>query len=137
MTSLRGIRPTVVGVEPGSLLGNAWDKSRGDLDAIRQADGVVVDDCEGEKLEYPRVGDVREINGRRAAVHRRHESRHHTTLLVCFSTYEWGRSLYQSEPGSRLLLPRANPPWRGPRGSLQRRSVGGCRNPGGHAPRRL
>ncbi len=58
----------VVGVEPGSLLGNAWNQSNGRLDAIRQADGIVVDDCEGEKLEYPRLGDVREIGGRRARI---------------------------------------------------------------------
>ena len=58
----------VVGVEPGSLLGSAWNLSAGHLDAIRHADGIVVDDCEEEKLEYLRVGDVREVGGRRARV---------------------------------------------------------------------
>jgi putative ABC transport system permease protein len=59
---------TIVGVEPGSLLGNAWNRSNGRLDAIRQPDGIVVDDCEGEKLEFPRLGELREINGRRARI---------------------------------------------------------------------
>jgi putative ABC transport system permease protein len=58
----------VVGVDPGSLLGNAWNQTDGRLDAIRHADGIVVDDCEGKKLEHPQVGDVREIGARRARV---------------------------------------------------------------------
>jgi putative ABC transport system permease protein len=58
----------VVGVEPNSLLGNAWNLSEGRADDIRRDDGIIVDDCEGEKLEHPRVGDVREVGGRRARV---------------------------------------------------------------------
>jgi putative ABC transport system permease protein len=58
----------VIGVEPDSLLGNAWNLSEGHADGIRRADAIIVDDCEAEKLESPRVGEVREIGGRRAQV---------------------------------------------------------------------
>ena len=58
----------VIGVEPDSLLGNAWNISQGRADAIRRSDAIIVDDCEADKLEHPQIGDVREIGGRRARV---------------------------------------------------------------------
>jgi len=58
----------VVGVDQESLLGNAWNLTEGERDCILQTDGIVVDRCESRKLEYPRVGEVRELGGRRARV---------------------------------------------------------------------
>jgi len=58
----------VVGVEPGSLLGNAWNLTQGTPDCILQSDGIVIDECEYEKLERPQIGDLRELGGRRARV---------------------------------------------------------------------
>lgn len=58
----------VVGVEPSSLLGNAWNIQRGEPEWIRKTDGVIVDACDDDKLASPQLGDVREVGGRRARV---------------------------------------------------------------------
>ncbi len=58
----------VVGVEPVSLMGNVWNVTQGRADAILQTDGIIVDECELEKLEYPALGDQRELGGRRARI---------------------------------------------------------------------
>jgi putative ABC transport system permease protein len=49
-------------------LGNAWNFRQGRADAILKTDGIIVDEWEGAKLEYPRVGEVREVGGYRARV---------------------------------------------------------------------
>ena len=59
---------TVVGVDDDTLLGNAWNVAEGEADSIRRTDGVVVDQCEDDRLESPRVGELREIGGRRARI---------------------------------------------------------------------
>jgi putative ABC transport system permease protein len=61
-------RVVVVGSDAASLLGNAWVMAEGDPAAIRQPDGILVDVCDTSRLGDCRVGDVREINGRRARV---------------------------------------------------------------------
>ena len=58
----------VVGSQAGSLLGNAWVMANGDPHAVRHPDAVLVDAFDAEKLGNCRVGDVREINGRRAKI---------------------------------------------------------------------
>jgi len=58
----------IVGAERSSLLGNAWNMSQGRADAILQPEGVIVDETELAKLEYPEIGDLREIGGKRARV---------------------------------------------------------------------
>ena len=58
----------VVGTDRASLLGNAWNVVRGGADAVLKPDGIIVDECEAQKLEYPKLGDLREIGGRRARV---------------------------------------------------------------------
>jgi putative ABC transport system permease protein len=58
----------VVGCEPASLLGNAWNISQGQASSILEPDGIVVDELEAEKLEYPRMREIREINGHRARI---------------------------------------------------------------------
>jgi putative ABC transport system permease protein len=61
-------RVVVVGCDAASLLGNAWVMADGDAAAIRRPDGVLVDVCDAGRLGDARVGDVREIAGRRARV---------------------------------------------------------------------
>jgi len=58
----------VVGVDRGSLLGNAWNLTQGSPNSILQTDGIIIDECEGRKLEYPKLGELRELGGRRARV---------------------------------------------------------------------
>jgi putative ABC transport system permease protein len=58
----------VVGSEPGSLLGNAWVMADGDARAVRHPDGILVDVYDTDRLGQCKIGDVREINGRRAKI---------------------------------------------------------------------
>jgi putative ABC transport system permease protein len=58
----------VVGCDSASLMGNAWVMANGDARAVRHPDGILVDVCDADRLGNPRVGDVRELNGRRAKV---------------------------------------------------------------------
>ncbi len=58
----------VVGVEQSSLMGNAWNLVEGRPEDILQTDGIIVDVCENRKLEYPRIGSLLELGGRRARV---------------------------------------------------------------------
>jgi putative ABC transport system permease protein len=58
----------IVGVDQASGLGNAKNIVQGSADAIRQVDGIIVDESDDAKLEYPRVGELREIGNRRARI---------------------------------------------------------------------
>jgi len=58
----------VVGVDRHSQLGRAWSLKTGPTDALARTDGIVVDDSEDHKLAWPEIGDVREINHRRARI---------------------------------------------------------------------
>ncbi len=58
----------VVGSDRASLLGGAWNLVQGEPDSILQPRGIVVDECEGHKLEHPQLGDIREIGGFKARV---------------------------------------------------------------------
>ena len=89
----------VVGVDRASLLGNAWNMTRGRADSIHQTDGIIVDETELPKLEYPELGDLREIGGRRARVVGM--SRGIMGFLVApyvFTTYDRAASYLQKDP---------------------------------------
>ena len=58
----------VVGVDRHSQLGRAWSLDQGPSDALQHTDGIVVDDSEDFKLNYPKLGDVREIGYKRARI---------------------------------------------------------------------
>ncbi len=58
----------VVGYDPASSLGGPWNIVEGSLDELREADAISVDRQDLERLKYPMVGDVLEINGTRARV---------------------------------------------------------------------
>jgi putative ABC transport system permease protein len=58
----------VVGTEPGNRLGTAWNLVEGDAHSVLQSDAIFIDRTELARLEYPEVGEVREIAGRRARV---------------------------------------------------------------------
>lgn len=64
-----GFEPVfVIGVDEGSLLGNVWNLSQGKPDDVRMTDGIIIDELEDDKLDGPKLGDIREINGVRARV---------------------------------------------------------------------
>ncbi len=58
----------VVGSDPASLLGNAWAMDEGDPRAIRHPEGIFVDVYDLPKLSHCALGDLLEINGKRARV---------------------------------------------------------------------
>ncbi len=58
----------VVGVDNESFLGSAWNLVEGRPDSILQTDGIIIDQCELDKLENPALGEVRELGGRRARI---------------------------------------------------------------------
>lgn len=58
----------IVGCEPASLMGNAWIMAKGDPQAVRSPDSILVDVCDLERLGNPHIGDIREINGKRARI---------------------------------------------------------------------
>jgi putative ABC transport system permease protein len=94
-------RVVVVGCDAASLLGNAWVMADGDAAAIRRPDGVLVDVCDADRLGDCRVGDVREIGGRRArVVGMTNGVVGFTTTPYVFTTLHRARTIY---------LPAANP----------------------------
>ncbi len=58
----------LLGVDRNSLAGNAWSMREGNAENVRFTDGVIVDGDEDRKLEYPQIGEVREIGGHRARI---------------------------------------------------------------------
>jgi putative ABC transport system permease protein len=58
----------VVGCDPASLMGNAWEMAEGDPSSVRNPEGILVDVCDADRLGNCKIGDFREINGRRARV---------------------------------------------------------------------
>ena len=63
---------TVIGVEPGESLGRVWldahDGSTPFVDDLVQDEGIIVDECDFDRLENPRLGEFRELGGLRARV---------------------------------------------------------------------
>jgi len=59
---------TVVGTEPGTELGRAWTLVEGNASGLETPHGVIIDRCDDEKLAHPKLGEIREIGGRRARI---------------------------------------------------------------------
>jgi len=79
----------VVGVDRTTFLGHAWNFSESDPAAILQPDGVIVDKHEAEKLEFPEIGDMREVAGSRARIVGRTQGvMGFLVLPYVFTTYE-------------------------------------------------
>ena len=57
----------VIGVPPNSALGQPWNVSTESI-SLNRTDAIYVDSCDGDKLEEPQVGELREIGGRRARI---------------------------------------------------------------------
>jgi putative ABC transport system permease protein len=90
---------TVVGAERASLLGGAWNMTQGPSDGILQTDGIVLDECEDQKLEFPQLGEVREIAGRRArVVGKSHGIMGFLVAPYVFTTYERASAYLKKSP---------------------------------------
>ncbi|MEE2937379.1 MAG: ABC transporter permease [Planctomycetota bacterium] len=58
----------VVGLKEGTSLGRAYKIAEGPEDGLSYTNGVVVDQCDDQKLSYPDIGETREIGGRRVQI---------------------------------------------------------------------
>jgi putative ABC transport system permease protein len=103
----------VIGGEAGSPLGQAWALLPGSGNAaLRQPDGVIVDDCYDDQLGSPRVGDIREVNGRRARiVGKTHGIVGFTNQAYFFTTLDRARTRYAHVPPDQCsyFLVKARP----------------------------
>jgi putative ABC transport system permease protein len=103
----------VIGGDPASPLGQAWALvGGGSVDTWRYPDGVIVDDCDDEKLGNPRIGEFRELNGHRArVVGKTHGIVGFTNQAYFFTTLERARSRYSHVPPGQCsyFLVKASP----------------------------
>jgi putative ABC transport system permease protein len=58
----------IVGLNPDSQLGRPWNLVQGRAEDLKRPDAIILDDIYRQKLQVTRVGEVFEINGKRARV---------------------------------------------------------------------
>ncbi|MCO8122478.1 ABC transporter permease [Stieleria sp. TO1_6] len=102
---------TLVGVGETTNLGRAYSIVDGPADALDRHDAVIVDQCDDDKLKTPRIGELREVNGRRVRV--AGKSNGILSFLVTpyvFTNYDSVIDLTGSDPSeTSYLLARLKP----------------------------
>src|SRR5215813_12888565 len=89
----------IIGVRPGSSMGQPWNVVHGSVESLKQEDSVLVDDLYKEKLGVSRVGDRVEIGDHRARVAGfTHGIRSFTTSPFVYATFK--QSLDYTNPVS-------------------------------------
>jgi putative ABC transport system permease protein len=89
----------IIGVRPGSSMGQPWSVVEGSVEALKQEDSVIVDDLYKEKLGVNRIGDRVEIGDHRArVVGFTHGIRSFTTSPFVYATFK--QSLDYTNPVS-------------------------------------
>ena len=90
----------IIGSAPASLMGNAWIMADGDSRAIRVPDGILVDVFDAARLGNCRIGDLLELNNRRAkVVGMTRGIVSFTTNPYLFTTLERARKTYGANSG--------------------------------------
>jgi putative ABC transport system permease protein len=90
----------IIGSEPTTQLGSGWSFTEGDQSVLRQPDAISVDQLDARKLAYPEVGDVLEVNGRRAKVAAKtHGILGFMTIPYLFTTVDTARRLSRMPEG--------------------------------------
>ena len=101
----------VIGVEPESRLGRAWEIVEGPEDALDKPHAVIVDQCDDDRLGAPTIGELREIGGHRARIGGK--SRGILSFLVApyvFTTQERASRFTRNDPETcSYLLVRTAP----------------------------
>jgi putative ABC transport system permease protein len=105
----RGVQ--VVGFNPYSGIGGPWNVVAGSAVDLQQPDAVMVDDIYQQKLGVTRIGEVFEINGRRArVVGFTHGIRAFTTTPYVFTSFKNAQGYARLDEDQTLfILVRATP----------------------------
>ena len=91
----------IIGSDPSSMQGSAWNFQEGSLDDLKRADGFSFDEVDLPKLGDPRVGDSFELNGHRAQfVARTRGITGFITMPYLFTTFETARRMSHVTPGA-------------------------------------
>ncbi len=104
----------IIGSDPETMLGTAWDFAEGSVDELKRPNGVSFDDVDAPKLGHPHVGDWMEVNGERAQiVARTNGVTGFITMPYLFTSFETARRMSHITPGTCSfllikLLPGAN-----------------------------
>jgi len=79
----------IVGINPDSVMEQPWNLVQGSVQDLKQPDAVIMDDMYKDKLAVHHLGEVFEINGRRArVVGFTHGIRSFTTSPYVFTTFK-------------------------------------------------
>ena len=79
----------IVGINPDSVMEQPWNLVQGSVQDLKQPDAVIMDDMYKDKLAVHHIGEVFEINGRRArVVGFTHGIRSFTTSPYVFTTFK-------------------------------------------------
>src|SRR5215470_14313433 len=79
----------IVGINPDSVMEQPWNLVQGSVQDLKQPDAVILDDMYKDKLAVHRIGEIFEINGRRArVVGFTHGIRSFTTSPYVFTTFK-------------------------------------------------
>jgi putative ABC transport system permease protein len=90
---------TVVGIRDGTDLGRAYRVVDGAVDGLSQVDGVIVDQCDDERLFAPAIGETREVGGKRVRIAAKsHGILSFTVTPYLFTTYDRAASFMNSDP---------------------------------------
>ena len=79
----------IVGINPDSVMEQPWNLVQGSVQDLKQPDAVIMDDMYKDKLAVHHIGEVFEVNGRRArVVGFTHGIRSFTTSPYVFTTFK-------------------------------------------------
>jgi len=79
----------IVGINPDSVMEQPWNLVQGNVQDLKQPDAVIMDDMYKDKLAVHHLGEVFEVNGRRArVVGFTHGIRSFTTSPYVFTTFK-------------------------------------------------
>lgn len=101
---------TLVGINPNEGLAGPWNVVAGDLADLRLPDTVLVDELSKDKLGVNAIGDIAEIDGRRArVVGFTREIRSFTTAPLVFASFKNGLNFagYPEDGATYVLLKTA------------------------------
>lgn len=95
----------VIGSDPETMLGSAWEFTEGTRADLRRAHGVSFDEVDREKLGHPQIGDWLEVNGLRTRIVARTRGiTGFITMPYLFTAYDTARSLVRMPSGLTSFL---------------------------------